>query len=303
MQKLFTKEVKIALTAICAVVLLFYGINFLKGISLFKKNCTYYVNFNDITGLEKSSAVFVNGYPVGVVRTIDYDYEHRDNIKVGIEVDEKMRFPEGSHAELQTGMLGGTIMKVILGNSSKLLSPGQSFSGAPYQGLMEKAGDLVPTIQQMLPKLDSILTAVNVLVNDPSIAQSLHNAGYITANLKTTTDQLNAILRTVPPMMSKLDKTSANAEVMTGKLAALDYAATLNSVNSTVAQVNSLTADLEKKINSKESTLGLLLNDDKLYNNLNGTMQSSNALMQDLKANPKRYVHFSIFGRKEKKKE
>lgn len=303
MKNIFTKEVKIALTAICAVVVLFYGINFLKGIDLFKSNSIYYVNFNDVTGLEKSSAVYVKGYPVGIVRSIEYDYDCADKIKVGIEVDERMRFPADCRAELVTGMLGGTTMNVIMGKSPKMLDTGGSFNGAPYQGLMEKAGEMVPTLEKMMPKIDSILIALNALVNDPAIANSLHNAEFVTNNLKTSTTELNTIMKEVHPMMAHLTKTSANAEVLTGKLAAIDYAATIASVNKTLADVNNLTAEMEQKINSKDGSMGLLLNDKGLYTNLNQTMESANALVTDLKAHPKRYVHFSIFGKKEKTQE
>ncbi len=301
MKSIFTKEVKIALAAICAIILLFYGINFLKGSNPFKKHNMYYVNFHDVTGLQVSNPVYTNGFTVGIVRDIDYDYDHPGNIRVGIEVNENMRFTEGSHAELASSMLGNTTMNVILGTSSKFLRPGDSFPGGPEEGLMSRAADLIPTIQQMLPKFDSILANLNVILSDPKIKQTLDNTEYVTANLKQTTDDLNVLMHNdVPALLAKLESVGSNTEQLTGKLKDLDYATTLAKVNETVAQVNAMTKDLNEKLNSREGSLGLMLNDKTLYTNLNKTIESSNALMTDLKAHPKRYVHFSVFGKKDK---
>ena len=299
MKKFFTKEVKIALTAICAIVLLFYGINFLKGVNLFKKHNTYYVNFNDVTGLEVSNAVYSNGFPVGIVRAIDYDFSQTGNIRVLIEVDERLRIPEGSYAELKSALLGGTTMNVVLGQSSHFLQPGEAFAGGPEQGLMARFGDMAPKVENLMPKLDSILTAVNGLLSNPALAQALQNTADVTQNLKVTTAQLNRLLQSdMPTLMAQVNTIGQNTADLTQKLKELDYAATISSVNQTLEKVNALTASLEARINSKENSLGLLLNDTGLYTHLNGTLQSADGLLQDFKAHPKRYINVSVFGKK-----
>ena len=297
----YAKEIKLALTVICAIVLIFYGINYLKGINIFQHYSTYHVRFHDVTGLEESNAVYVNGYPIGTVRKIDYDYARPGNIKVEIEVDDDMKFPQGSYAEIKSGLLGGTTLNVVLGDGDKYLSPGEEFAGAPEVGLMDKFKDMSPSIEAMVPKLDSIITNLNIILNNPSIGRTLDNAEYITSNLRTTTDCLNELLsKDIPSLMARMNHIGENAETVTDRLKNIDYENTIDNVNKTLSQVNSLTTSLEDKINSKEGTLGLMLNDPKLYTNLNNALESSDALLKDLKTHPKRYVHFSIFGRKDK---
>ena len=173
--------------------------------------------------------------------------------------------------------------------------------------MMGKVAALVPTIEKMLPKMDSILTSVNALMADPALAQSLHNVRDITQNLTTTTRDLNTLMATVngrmPGIMNKADAALAkagttldNTSTLTANLAAVDVAGTMQQVNNTLANVQQIT----EKLNSKQGTLGLLMNDPALYNNLNATMISADSLLTNLKAHPKRYVHFSLFGKKDK---
>ena len=301
MVKKYAKEIKLALTVLLAVVLVYYGINFLKGINIFKSYSKYYVLFHDVTGLEESNAVYVNGFPIGTVRKINYDYSNPGDIKVEIDVDNNMKFPQGSYAEIKSALLGGTTMNVVLGKSDKYLSSGDSFSGAPEEGVMEQVKELSPSIGVIIPKLDSAITSLNVILSNPSINKTLGNAEYITSNLRTTTDCLNIMLaKDIPALMRRMNAVGENTEAFTAKLKDIDYEATLDNVNKTLLQVNSLTASLEEKINSKEGTLGLMLNDASLYNNLNSTMGSADNLLKDLQAHPKRYVHFSLFGKKDK---
>ncbi len=308
--KFFTKEVKIALTAIVAAVLMFFGINFFKGINLFKGSNTYYVKFSDVCGLLEANQVFANGYAVGLVRSIDYDYANGDVVVVGIELDKKMRLPVGTTADLEMEVLGGVKMNLRLGNNPlEHVAPGDTISGSLYQGAMAQVSAMVPQLVSLLPKLDSILTNLNHITADPALSQSVRNIADVTANLKTTTGSLNALLENdVPRITRRLDNIGANLEKTTGQLASVDVAATMASVNATLESVHSLSRrmdgialGLDTRMNSTDNTLGALLNDRKLYDTLNTTVGSANSLLLDLKANPKRYVHFSVFGRRNKK--
>lgn len=303
------KEIKIALTAIVALVLLFIGLNFLKGINVFKSTNTYYVKFKDVAGLAVSNPVYANGYPVGIVRTINYDYQRGENVVVAIELDDDMRVPAQTRAELETELMGGVKMLLVLGpNPAKNIEQGDTIQGGMHLGAMDKLNDMIPTVEKMLPKLDSIMDNLNRLTGDPALATTLHNAQAITDNLKESSIQLNSMMRNdLPPMLANLKSASANANRLTANLAAIDVQTTINSVNATLTsahnlanQLGEMSTNLDRKLKSKDNTLGLFLNDTNVYDNLNSTLRNADSLMIDLKAHPKRYVHFSVFGKKEK---
>lgn len=299
--KYFTKEVKIALVAIAGVVVLFFGMNFLKGLNIFSSEDNYYVQFSDITGLSSSSPVYADGFKVGVVKDIIYDYTHTEGSKVLIGVDKQLRIPQGSSAEIVSDMLGNVKVNLLLANNPReKVAPGGLIKGMINDGAMGKLQDMVPVVEKMLPKLDSIMTSLNAILADPAIRQSLHNVQAITDNLTTSTAQLNTLMaglnKNVPGMMAKANNVLDNTETLTANLAAVDVASTMRQVDQTIANVQQLTA----KLNSKEGSLGLLMNDTQLYDNLNSTMRNADSLVIDLRQHPKRYVHFSVFGRKDK---
>ena len=299
--KYFTKEVKIALVAIVGVVVLFFGMNFLKGLNIFSSEDNYYVQFSDITGLSSSSPVYADGFKVGVVKDIIYDYSHTEGSKVLIGVDKQLRIPQGSSAEIVSDMLGNVKVNLLLANNPReKVAPGGLIKGMINDGAMGKLQDMVPAVEKMLPKLDSIMTSLNAILAAPAIRQSLHNVQTITDNLTTSTAQLNTLMaglnKNVPGMMAKANNVLDNTETLTANLAAVDVASTMRQVDQTIANVQQLTA----KLNSKEGSLGLLMNDTQLYDNLNSTMRNADSLVIDLRQHPKRYVHFSVFGRKDK---
>lgn len=299
--KYFTKEVKIALVAIAGVVVLFFGMNFLKGLNIFSSEDNYYVQFSDITGLSSSSPVYADGFKVGVVKDIIYDYSHTEGSKVLIGVDKQLRIPQGSSAEIVSDMLGNVKVNLLLANNPReKVAPGGLIKGMINDGAMGKLQDMVPAVEKMLPKLDSIMTSLNAILADPAIRQSLHNVQTITDNLTTSTAQFNTLMaglnKNVPGMMAKANNVLDNTETLTANLAAVDVASTMRQVDQTIANVQQLTA----KLNSKEGSLGLLMNDTQLYDNLNSTMRNADSLVIDLRQHPKRYVHFSVFGRKDK---
>lgn len=307
--KIFNREVKIALTAIVAIVLVYLLINFMKGINVFKSSNTYYVRFDNIAGLAVSNAVYANGYPVGIVRGIQYDYGNHERVVVAIELDKEMHMPRGTKAELVTSLMGGVTMSLMLGpNPTDNLAQGDTISGGLHEGAVEKVEALMPTIMDMLPKLDSIVTNMARLSADPALAQTLRNTAEITNNLRRTSAKLDAMVgRDLPQMMQNLNKTSRNVERLSNNLAAINLEETMNEVNASLAEVkqfsaniNAMTYDLNSKLNSRDNTFGLLLNDRKLYDNLNRTVSSADSLLINVKAHPKRYVHFSIFGKKDK---
>ena len=299
--KKFSKEIQIALVALVGIVVLYFGLQFLKGMTLFSNDNRYFVKFKDVSGLSVASPIFANGYRVGVVETIDFNYGNTSEIVASIGVDKNMQVPKGSRAEIATDLMGNVKVQLVLGNvADGVVAPGDTITGGQQVGAMGKAADMIPNIQQMLPKLDSILASVNTLLADPAIASSLHNVDQITANLSRTSQDLSQLTaqlnHQMPQMLKNADGVLANTNQITKNLNELDIAATMTSVNTTLKNVEQMTATL----NSKEGTLGLLMRDPGLYNNLNSTMMHADSLMIDLKQHPKRYVHFSVFGKKDK---
>jgi len=296
-----TNEVKIGLVAIAGIVLLFIGLEYLKGSTLFSNDDHYYARFNDVSGMSVSSPIYANGYRVGVVEAIDYDFSRPDNIVATISLDPRLRLPRGTRAEISSDLLGNVKLELKMGkNPLDRLAIGDTIIGEVQQGMMGKAAKMVPQIEQMLPKLDSILSSVNTLLANPALANSVQNVEGITANLNKTTNELRqlsvSLNSQLPQMLTKADGVLTNTEGLTRQLNEINVASTMNKVDQTLANVQQMT----KSLNSKEGTLGLLLHDPQLYYNLSATMGDADKLLIDLREHPKRYVHFSIFGKKDK---
>lgn len=295
------QEIKIALVAVAGLVALFFGMKFLKGSNLLSSSDTYYFVFNDISGLTESSPIFAAGYQVGRIKKIYFDYSHIEKIKVLAEVDRKMKIPMGSTASISSDVLGN--IKVTLNiapHRGQYVQPGGVISGSIDTGTVGKMTEMVPTIEQILPKLDSVMFHLNALLADPALAHSIHNIDEITNNLSTSSKQLHILLtnvnREVPGIVSKTNLVLANTEQFTDNLRKIDVASTMTKVDEAMADVQEFTS----KINNNSGTFGLLLKDPTLYYNLNQTMKNIDSLAVNLRQQPKRYVHFSLFGRKNK---
>ena len=298
--KYITKEVRIGIAGIIALCVLVYGINYLKGINMFKPSSYFYVKFKNVNGLAKSSPVFADGVRVGIVRDIYYDYNQAENVVVEVELDTELRIPKGSSAELTSELMGGVRMDILLANNPReKYAIGDTIPGKLNNGMMESVAALMPQIEQMLPKLDSIMTSLNTILGDQSIPATLHSVEKMAANLEVTSGQLKVLMgRDIPQLTGKLNTLGDNFISISDNLKKIDYANTFNEIEQTLANVKIVT----EKLNSKDNTVGLLLNDPQLYNNLNATTANAASLLEDLKEHPKRYVHFSLFLKKKRLK-
>lgn len=294
MKNILTKEAKIGLVSIISLALLYFGINYLKGINLFKPVNHYFVTFHNVKDVTVSSPVYIDGFKVGLVRSIVYDYENTEKITVEISLDDEMRITSGSYITIVKTLLSGGELHIHLNKYVKdYLQPGATLEGRMEEDMMQAVQEkILPGVELLLPKLDSILGGLQTLITHPAIAQSLDHIEKTTGNLETSTRQLNVLLsKDVPGIVSDLKVITGNfSEVSTG-LKELDLETTVNSINATLANLK-LTTD---KLNSKDSSLGLLLNDRGLYDNLDSTMVNASRLLLDLRQSPKRYVHFSVF--------
>lgn len=292
-----TREIKIGIVAIAAILIVYFGIIFLKGIKLSSTENVYYITMSDVNGLSPQADVLANGMVVGQVKSLSFDAATQ-LVAIGIELNKGYSLPKGSTATLQKDMLGAPKVKVILGTDpTQTLVPGDTIKGVPMMDLMASAGDMIPSVEALMPKIDSILTALNALVNNPALPQTLANMEYVTGNLRTTTDQLNVLLgKDVPQMMTHVNQVGINLESTTAQLKSIDYKGLADGMGQTMGNLNAFTAQL----NNQNSTLGRLMNDASMYEHMDTTMQNASLLLKDLREHPKRYVHFSLFGKKDK---
>ncbi len=302
MKSFFTKNVLIALTVVVSLCLLYWGIEYLKGINLFKPANFYYAKFEKVEGLTVSAPVTVNGFQVGQVREITYDYAN-NQITVLMSLDKELRVPRGSQVSLSSDILGTAALTLNLANSDSYYNVGDEIPTAVKAGLMDKVGDdVMPQVVAMLPKVDSILSNVNGILSNPAINTSVSRLDGITAELARSSQQLtqlmNSLNRSVPGIMGDVKGVTGNLYTASGDIKHLSanvsnmpLDSTIKSLNATVANLQALSA----KLNNKESSLGLLLNDKALYNNANSSVMSLDSLLKDVKKNPKRYVTIKVF--------
>ena len=294
MKKWFGKEAKIALSVLISILILYVGINYLKGINVMKPSNYYYVQFPSVGGLAQSAPVTIDGYKVGLVQEIVYDYDTNQTIKVLLNLDKKLKIPVDSRVYLETDMLGTSSVVIDLNpHVSEYYEHGALLQGEVKSGLMQSLqSELLPEVVVLLPKLDSILSGLQTLVNDPALVSSVKRLDRITANLERSSVQLSGMMQNdVPVILDNVQGITAQINQFSDTLNALPLQSTMASVQKTSYNLQQITS----RLTSPDNSLGLLLNDRGLYDRANGVLGSVDSLMIDLRLNPKRYVHFSLF--------
>ncbi|MDR0833073.1 MAG: MlaD family protein [Candidatus Symbiothrix sp.] len=296
MKKGIRKEFVIGLITLVSLFVLYFGIKYLKGINIFKPTNHYYVAMSNVAELQPSSPVYIDGYKVGVVNHIEFLYGSNSpkDIRVQINLNKQVKLQEGTYAELKASLTSGAYLNLILNKyTNDYYQIGDTFDGVSDVGLMDKLqADLIPQVEKILPRLDSILLGIQTLVNHPALTQSLDHVEATTANLQHSSAQLNTLLaQQVPPILSNLKQVSTDFAVVSNNLKGIDLQPTLKKLDVAAGNIDAMTTQL----NSRDNSLGLLLHDKALYNHLDSTAANASALMFDIKANPKRYVHFSVF--------
>lgn len=298
MKKHFSKELQIGLSTLCALAILFFGIDFLKGVNIFHASNYYYATYDNVNGLAISAPVTVNGFKVGQVRTIEYQYDNPGTVKVELSLDSELKVPEGSRALLTTDMLGTASIALNLANSTTYIPVGSKIEGGQASGLMDGiTNNIMPAISAIAPKVDTLLTTTNRLLSDPALAASIQRMDAITANLQASSANLNRTVAMMPAIAGDIKTITGNFTGTSDQL--LTFSQTMNRVpvDSLANQIQLTTANLRaltEQLNDRNSTLGLLMNDPALYNNLNSTVRSLDSLFVDIKAHPKRYISIKL---------
>jgi len=298
----FKSEAKIGLIVIAAFAIFVWGLNYLKGVNLLNPTNHYYVNFTRVDGLVKSSPVMLDGYQVGLVRDIDYQYDNPGHIIIDLDLNTKLRLPVGSKAIIQSALIGNPTVVLKLGNpTAKILESGDTLAADRIPGIMDQLQTgVLADVRHMVQRTDSLLASVETLVNNGSLNHSLTSIEKTSKELSQLSVKLNKSMDKLPNILDNVSAMTAQFSAAGTKINQIDVA----SLNKTLTQLENITL----KLNSTDNSMGLLLNDKSLYQNLSSatfnlstTATSANNLLLDLKASPKRYVHFSLFGPKQSK--
>jgi phospholipid/cholesterol/gamma-HCH transport system substrate-binding protein len=309
-----SNETKVGILSITALVLLIVGFNFLKGRDLFNKSKKIYMVFTDLGSLAKSNEVKINGWVIGKVYELDAQDKNVNGIVATINLSEEVNIPEDSKGYISSPIIGSSYIVIEKGASTTDLKPGDTLNTRIDAGIFDDVkSQLTPTLSKVREGIDSVkmlLSSVNRLFD----ANSRINLQQTLANLNMATNSLNKMLdQETGPLAKSLNNVSAitenlkknndsitavisNAKIVTEKLAKLEIQPTIDTLGAAISQLKAVIA----KINSKDGTLGALINDKQLYNKLTDAILSAEILMDDLRTNPKRYVNLSVFGRKDK---
>lgn len=316
-----SNETKVgALTAI-AITLMILGFNFLRGKTLFKTGNFVYAKYTDTKGIMVSNAVFINGFQVGNVFEIENSDQNLSSIVVAIKLKDSYNIPVNSIASIKENPLGAASISIALGDAREYLKSGDTVLTGSKAGIigevMNKLGPVGDQLKTTIHSLDSVLKNINAIF-DPNTKNNLQE---VIANINKTTASLVVSSASLQAMMNqqtgaitqsmnnvasftknlsdnneKVTRMISNVEKTTDNMSKADLNGTVEKLRSTLTSLNTIL----EKAGSQEGSLGKLLNDKTLYNNLTNTVRSANILMDDLRVHPKRYVNISVFGKKDK---
>jgi phospholipid/cholesterol/gamma-HCH transport system substrate-binding protein len=303
-----TREVKTAVLVLSAIALLIFGYYFLKGNNLLDGSRTFYAVYDDVEGLARSSKVTINGLQVGKVTDIQIT-DSRGNLAITFTVENDFEFSKNSIARIYGGgIIGGKSLAIVpTYEQGQMAKDGDTLNSEIEEGLLELVNDRLTPLQK---KIENVIVSVDSLVNgfneilNPNTRQNLRNSfaslDRTMASLENTSGTLNGILTDNKPKLDRtftnLDEMSYNFNSFSDSLAEVNLAGIVNDFEEIAADLKNVAA----KANSTDGTVGKLLNDPKVYDNLDRATKQLEQLLQDVKLNPKRYVHISVFGKRNK---
>ena len=304
----YAREIKVGILAVVCIFLLFFGFNYLKGVNIFSSIHSFHGVYTNIHGLELQAPVYIRGYKVGQVDNIDYDFTRDSSFTVDISIKRNINLPEGTRMALVSdGIMGGMAIELILPTTGEgqqeevaYIPTGATIPTTIVPGLLDGLQEsVIQPLSNTLASLDTLVGQLQAQLDNNHIESILANADLAVADLQTSSKQLKNVMNNqVPSVITKLDTTMSDLQQVVADVKDANLKATVSRVDTAIDNVNYLIADLR----SPNGTVGMLLNDKGLYNHIDSAVVSVDSLLVDLKANPKRYVHFSLFGAREKKK-
>lgn len=297
MKKIFSKEVKIGAAFVVALFLLYYGINFLKGVNIFKPANSYTVVFDNVTDLGLSAPVLLNGYKVGLVHSMELTQSEDPKIAVTINLDKGVKIPVDSKIKLDVSLMGNASVMIDKNPyTTTYYTTNDTLQGVRIKGMMESVSEtVIPQMTELVPKIDSILIGLQTIVNHPSLVKSLDNIDVITGELTTSSKQLNQMMtafnKDMPKITGNITTITSDFAQVSGQIKDMDLKSTYQSIDVTLKNIEDLTA----KLNSNNGSIGLLLSDRQLYDSITATMGNAAELLKDVKENPSRYINVKVF--------
>jgi len=306
----FTKEIWIGVLVIIGTLMSVFSYNYLKGINLFEKTRTFKVVYSKVDGLASSNPVTLNGYTIGKVQKINFNPNNTKELIVDIVIENDVQFSKSSKAELyETGLIGGKAIAIIPDYDNNIMAnSGDYLVGTVKPGLTDLVNQIMPQIQLQLEEVMQnakvVLSNINTLFDEEtkeSLKSSIDQFSSLTNSLSETSENINNLIKdnstSIASTVDNLNKTSIKMNDISTSISEVNLNLILTNLDSTVSNLNNLTNQMSKG----EGTMGRLIYDAKLFENLDNATKNLEVLIEDIKSNPKRYVHFSIFGKKSDK--
>ena len=304
-----SREVKTAVLVVLSLILIVFLFNYLKGQNLLGSSKKLHVVYDNVGGLSPSSPVSINGLTIGKVQSIQFTDDGSAKLKVELLIESNFEFSKNSTAELfDTGLLGGKGVNIIpaFDNAENAVS-GDFLTGSVKPGMMDLVGQTLTPLQDkigtVLISADSLLTNLNSVFDDAtknSLKSGISQLETTISSFKNTSISLNQLIANnkdkLESTLSNVEGMSSNLSKITDSIANANLSKTINDLQATVGNFDKLLSRIE----SGEGSIGKLLKDEGLYENLEGASLQLEQLLEDMKLNPKRYVHFSLFGKKAK---
>lgn len=288
-----SNELKIGFWAIVTLVILFLGVNYLKGIHTLRQGDFYYLLSEKVEGLAVSSHVKLHGLKVGIVREMQYDKES-DKVLVTLNIyDDNIKIPVDSRLFVTSDLLGTSSINLELGQSEQCFNTWDTIiAPSTNASLLDKADPIIAKVDALLPKLDTLVSGITVLVNESKVQESLLELNKMTLRLNQTVNSLNGLLKNdVPTIMNNVESTTANLDTISNQLKEAEVEKILANANRTLNEVN----QLMKRVQANDNTVGKLLNTTELHEHLNSTLSDVDSLVNAIKENPKKYIRVKVF--------